>query len=602
MNTVELLEEHFRDYSAAVAQSRVLIDVRDGLKPSLRQILYANYTDKYVGFKKKGKFLKLIGSASRFAWHGDASTYNTMIRAAKPYAMRYPLYGAQGSVGTMIDAENHGAPRYVEGYINDLGARLFGDLNKNVIEEWRDNYDHTEQYPSVLPSIGYWNLCNGTFGIGVGIASSVPTFNLVEMNEALISLLFSKKFDIPLPDFPTGGRIINADQVREALEAGRGPSCKIQAKLEYNAEEHLIRVVELPYATYTNTICRELEELMADPESEIDTFIDITEAKPNIRIKLKKDANPTVAIQTLYSKTSLQNTVGINLQMLKDGKRPQLFTLREAMGEFLKHQKEVLVRALQFDKEKLEHRVQILDAYILVSASIEEAVELIKKSANRAEAKTKLMAGFELNEVQAEAVLKLTLARLTSLEVEKFKQEREEILQELERIINVLSSTNLQNEEIARRLRDVANTFGDPRRTILSNIEEDKTRLYYFNDRGQMGLSVPKTGSLLATYPAEEEYLAVTRKGVVLRTREQPKRLKKVFNIDSDDKILAIFLDNENHFLSFVNNEKKFRCISIKTLNPYKTTLTLSNLKEVYITTKRTTKATYKTDIKEYTP
>ena len=204
-NTNQIIENYFGGYAAAVAQSRALVSVEDGLKPSMRMAMYANYTDKWIYPKKTGKFIKIVGSASRFCWHGDSSTYGMLIRAAKPFAMRYPLYEAQGSVGTLMDADSHAAPRYVEGRISELGTLFFKNIDKEVVTDWRENYDNTEYYPGLLPSLGFWNICNGTSGIGTGLASSVPQFNIKDMNTALIDMLWGREFKIPLPDFATGG-------------------------------------------------------------------------------------------------------------------------------------------------------------------------------------------------------------------------------------------------------------------------------------------------------------------------------------------------------------------------------------------------------------
>ena len=593
--TNSLIGEYFSGYAASVAQSRALISVEDGLKPSLRQALYANYTDKYVGAKKKAKFLKLIGSASRFCWHGDSSTYGMMIRAAKPFAMRYPLYGAQGSFGTLMDADNHAAQRYVEGYISDLGATLFNHIDESTITDWRDNYDNTEQYPGLLPSTGFWNLCNGTMGIGVGLASSIPQFNLREMNNALIKIIEGGTPNIPMPDFATGATLLNATEVRESLLKGQGVSCKLRAKMIYDEKTRTFTVIEIPYATYTNTICKELEALVEDDANGIDTFIDVTGTNPNIQIKLTKFADPSMVMQILYAKTSLQNTYGINLTMLEDGRYPRVFGLLEAMKAHVNHEFTVYSRSFEYQLIQIQERLHLLAGYILACAHIEEIVDLIKNSKDRNDAKIRLTENFELSLIQADAVLKLTLSRIAALEVQKFITERTELEKEAERIQQILDSEYLLGQEVIKGLRAVITKHGDARRTELLNVEEELSdKLYYFTNDGKVSLTPPKTGSIITTLPAGASYLCVTHKGIVYRMTEQPKRQKQVFKLEEDDRILKVFIDDPNKFLTFIDEEKHFRCKEVSSLNKIKTTLPLSNLKEIYYTSERTTKSNYK--------
>ena len=306
-NIESVMHNSMIPYAEHVILERALPRVEDGLKPSMRMALYANFTDKWVYPKKTGKFLKIIGSASRFCWHGDAATYGMLIRAAKPYALRYPLYEAQGSVGTLMDPESHGAPRYVEGRISELGLNFFTNLEKGTIAEWRENYDNTEMYPSLLPSLGFWNICNGTSGIGTGLASSIPQFNIKEMNSALIDMLWDREYKIPLPDFATGGILLNSAEVEKSLLNGTGAACKLRARIIYNDKERKFIVKELPYATYTNTICKELEELVADENNGIEKFIDATGENPDIEISLNKKGKPEEVLTLLFAKTSLSN-------------------------------------------------------------------------------------------------------------------------------------------------------------------------------------------------------------------------------------------------------------------------------------------------------
>lgn len=594
-DTRKIIENYFEGYAAAVAQSRALVSVEDGLKPSMRMAMYANYTDDWVYPKKTGKFIKIIGSASRFCWHGDASTYGMLIRAAKPFAMRYPLYEAQGSVGTLMDSDNHAAPRYVEGRISQLGKLFFKYIDKDTVEAWRDNYDNTERHPGLLPSLGFWNICNGTSGIGTGLASSIPQFNIREMNTALIDMLWSRAFKLPLPDFATGGILLNSSEVEKSLYEGTGAACKLRAKIVYDDKTRVFTVKELPYATYTNTICKELEALTADEESGIEYYNDATGVSPDIEIHIAKKAKPEEVLSLLFSKTSLQNTYGINLTMLENGRYPKVFTLPEAMRAHLDHEIKMYTRAFEYDKKKAEDRIHILDGYILACADIDEVIRVIKTSSTKEEAATNLTKSFALDMVQANAILKLTLARIASLEVEKFVNERNNLLKEVERIVAILSDNKLLYKEVEAGLREVMNKFGDARRTELLNIvDSDNEKVLYFTASGKAYLNPPKNEVAISTIICGLPYLCVTRKGMVYRNNEIPKRAKCVFKIDEDDEILAVYPDDESAYLVLVDDEKHFRCKEISSLNKVKTTLSLSNIVYTAFSKERLTKANYK--------
>ena len=594
-NTNKIIENYFGGYAAAVAQSRALVSVEDGLKPSMRMAMYANYTGKWVYPKKTGKFIKIVGSASRFCWHGDASTYGMLIRAAKPFAMRYPLYDAQGSVGTLMDADSHAAPRYVEGRISELGTLFFKNIDKEVVSDWRENYDNTEYYPGLLPSLGFWNICNGTSGIGTGLASSVPQFNIKDMNTALINMLWGREFEIPLPDFATGGILLNSSEVEKSLREGSGAACKIRARIVYNEKERTFIVKELPYATYTNTICKELESLINEENSGIESFNDATGMKPEIEIHISKKAQPEEVLSLLFAKTSLQNTFSINLTMLENGRRPRLYTLPEAMRAHLDHEILIYTRAFEYDKKKAEERIHILDGYILACADIDEVIHVIKTSKTKEEAAINLTKTFNLDVIQAYAILKLTLARIAALEVEKFVREREELLKEVERIIAILLDSSLLFREIESGLQAVITKFGDKRRTELLDVVESETdKMLFFTPTGKAYLNMPKNETVVSTLTCGIPYFCVTRNGVVYRNTDIPKRAKQVFKIDDGDEILAVFPDDETKFLVFLDDEKHFRCKEVSTFNKIKTNLSLTNLTFVACLSQRATKTNYK--------
>lgn len=588
----QLIENSFLTYAQGIAQSRALIDVRDGLKPSLRSVLYANYDDGYTSAKKKRKFLTLMGSATRFYWHGDMSLYPMMIRQAKPFVTRYPLYNAQGSYGTLISSKSESAQRYVEGYLSELGNHLFVGLNENAIDTWVDNYDETDQYPFVLPSLGWWPLINGTMGIAVGIASSIPAFNLKEMNEALVNSLWGRPFNIPLPDFPTGATIINKEEVKESLKNGTGKSAKIRATIEYSAEEGCLVVSELPYATYTNTICEELDVLVE--EEKIDRYIDLTGIDPLIKIYIHKHSQPAQVINLLYKETSLENHYSINLTMLKDGKYPQVFTLPEAMQEHLKHEFKCYTNIYKYKLDVALKRLHILEGYLIVIANIEEVVKTIKSCASAAVAKTVLTEKFELTLTQAEAVLKLTLSRIAALEVEKIIKEKEQVEKDIEKFTHILSDEKEIKKIIEKGLREVMNKYGDARRTKLLDLEdEENTRLLYFTPSGKVFLTKPRTETPINIITAGTPYMAVTRKGIAYRSDEVPQRGKKIFTLDKGDSLLTVQPAHEEDYLIIYSQDKSFRCLKISAMNKTRTKLSLDNIVDAFTSPEKMTKAEY---------
>ena len=327
-----IIEESFKQYAGAVIQSRALVDSRDCLKPSARQIFYCLYTDKFIHSKPFNKTLKAIGSAFRMYIHGDSSAEGIIMRAGQPFAMRYPLVDVEGSFGNIQESGNWSAPRYTGARLSELSNYLFNNIDKDTITNWRDNYDDTEQYPTILPSMGFYNLVNGTSGIGVGLASSIPQFNITELNNALIHLLWhpDASFDelYCAPDFATGGLLLNESEVKESLKKGTGKACKLRAVVEYDNAERCFTVTEIPYSVYTNTICEQLEKIIESDENPgIDRFNDLSKQTPNFKIYLTKTARPNKVLTYLYKNTSLQYHYGINMTMLENGHYPTLILL-----------------------------------------------------------------------------------------------------------------------------------------------------------------------------------------------------------------------------------------------------------------------------------
>lgn len=479
-NLTPIIEQSFTQYAGAVLQSRALVDVRDCLKPSARQIFYSMWRNKYIHSKPYEKTNAPMGDAMKdFYIHGNASCVGIMMRAAQDFSMRVPLCEVQGNCGTLISSGNWASERYTSTRLAEIADYLFANIDKETIDEWRDNYADNLQYPAVLPSKGYYNLVNGSSGIAVGMSASLPAFNLREMNEMLIRLLenpdLSAKEAVILPDFPTGAILLNRDEVIESLINGRGKACKLRSVVSFDVKERCLIVSEIPYGTYTNTICGQLSEILESDENPgIERFNDLTGKTALIKIYLTKTANPDKVLKYLYKNTSLQSYYSINMTMLDKGKYPKVFSLKEAMMEFLDHQKDVYTRGFQFDLKKIIDRLSIIDGLIRAYNQIEEVIQTIKKSADSKSASVALQKLLSINERQAKAILDLKLARLSHLDIDKLLKEQSELEVEKARIEAILADESLLKKEIEKGLREVMDKFGDDRRTQILNLSADE--------------------------------------------------------------------------------------------------------------------------------
>ena len=479
-NLKSIINESFTQYAGAVLQSRALVDVRDCLKPSARQIFYCMDKYKYTSDKPYSASTAPVAEAMKhFYIHGDSSCLGIIMRAAQPFAMRYPLVDVHGNVGNLMSSGNWAAPRYTKSRLSKMSKSLFADIDKDTISEWRDNFAEDEQYPAVLPSKGFYNIVNGTSGIGIGMASSIPQFNIKDVNEALIKLLWDPTTPFEdiycAPDFATGAILLNEEQVKESLKNGTGFACKLRAVIEYDTKERCLVATEIPYGVYTNTICGELEAILNDEDNPgIDRFNDLTGKTPLIKIYLTKNANVDRVIKYLYKNTSLQSHYGINMTMLEDGRYPRVFGWKETLLQHLKHEELVYRRGFEFDLAKINKRIHILDGLLIALANIEEVVAIIKGSTSTAAAREKLQEKFLLSDAQAKAILEMKLSRLASLEVKKLENERADLLLEKEKIEAILNNKELLYKEIETGLRAIATKYGDARRTKVMNIEGEE--------------------------------------------------------------------------------------------------------------------------------
>ena len=473
-------EEAFLKYAASVAQERAIPDVRDMLKIGLRQGLYAQYTNKLTHKDKFQKAQKSVAAAMTQSYvHGDVAMYDALIRAARPWSTHYPLEDVQGSYGNPSSPDSHAAARYVEMRASEVSDFLFDGLKKNAIKEWYWNYDDSEQIPSVFPSIGYWNIVNGCSGIAVAMATSVPQFNIKEVNNALIKLIKDPTVSFDeiycAPDFATGGTITNGNEVKESLKIGKGKSVRLRAKLTYNPSENMIQATELPYSVFTNTVIDQLAQLTQDdPDYGIDKVIDHTKRTADIRIYLSKSVNPTKMIAKLYHDTSLENHFTINMVLLDKGRFPKVFGWREACDAYIEHIRECKRNIIQFELDKALARENIIEGLLLAIANIDDIVAIIKGSDNPADAAKALIAKYKFNKEQVEAILAMKLSSLCRLDGVKLNDELAEKRSFIADCRYLLSEPTALDAKLIEILESVAKRFGDNRRTQITNVLGDE--------------------------------------------------------------------------------------------------------------------------------
>lgn len=545
----QAIEQAFLEYGASVAQERSVPDVRDGLKIGLRQGLYSQYHSKLTHSYKFQKAQKSVAAAMSLCYvHGDAAMYDTFIRAAKPWAFRYPLEEAQGAYGSPAAPDDHSAARYVEMRSSELADYLFAGLKKNAVKEWYNNYDDTEKIPTVLCPIGFWPLINGCQGIAVSFSTSSPQFNLREVNAALEKLILNPEADFNTiycaPDFATGGTIVNAQEVRESIRNGTGKACRIRAKLEYIKKENCIKATELPFGVYTNTIISQLAELTENDENYgIARVIDHTKKSADIRIYLMKDVNPATIMRKLYADTSLESSFAINQIFLDKGRYPRVFGWREACLAYIDHMNECKRRELQFDMDALIRRNHILDGLKIALANIDDVVHMIRHSENAMVAKEALMNTYGLDEEQAKAILDMKLQRLANLEAIKINTEYNDNAVEIDRLGNILGSQTEINKLLIEALHEVATKFGDARRTQLMNLSEQVEEI----EEEEVILSVTNNTSIKVVKRGVKDSIKTTNLSTVAFVTNEGKFYKiPVSNIieAGNAKISALIKDD----------------------------------------------------------
>lgn len=471
------LKKSFISYAMAVNVSRAIPDVRDGLKPVHRRILYSMGELNLFNDKPYRKSARIVGEVmGKYHPHGDSSVYDALVRLAQDFSIGCPLVDGHGNFGS-VDGDSPAAMRYTEARLSKIAGLMLEDIDKNTVDFY-PNFDDTLMQPSVLPSKFPNLLVNGADGIAVGMATNIPPHNLAEVISGVQALIANPDIEIddliriiPAPDFPTGGIIMGRAAIKHAYKTGRG-GIVVRGKAEIEETEsgrHRIIVTELPYQVNKARLIIQMADLVKNKK--IEGIADIKEESDRdgmrIVIDLKRDANPQVVLNMLYKHTQLQVSDGIIFLALVDG-TPRILNLKEMLYYYLEHQKEVLTRKTQFDLGKALEREHIVKGLVIALANIDEVVQIIKTSSDKQDAVAKLMENFELSDKQANAILEMKLARLTSLEVAKLKEELDELEALIADLNDILAKPQRVLQIINDYLENVKNQFGTPRKTEIS--------------------------------------------------------------------------------------------------------------------------------------
>ena len=474
VNISEQMQQAYIDYSMSVIVGRALPDARDGLKPSNRRVLYAMREIGLLHNRPYSKCAKVVGEVlGKYHPHGDASVYDTLVRMAQDFAMRYPLIDGQGNFGS-IDGDPAAAYRYTECRLEEIAEELLKDLDKDTVD-FQPNFDEKEHEPVVLPAAFPNLLANGSTGIAVGMATNIPPHNLTEIIDATCALIDDAEMDvkdvaklIKGADFPTGGLICGKQGIKDYLLTGRG-SLKMRGRVgveEVKGGKERIIVSEIPYNVNKATLIENIARLVNDKK--LDDISDIRDEsnKEGMRvvIELKRDAIPKVVINNLYKHTQLEDTFGVIMLAIDHG-RPRVMNIKQMIECYIAHRKEVVTRRTRYELKKAEERAHILEGYRIALDNIDAVVKIIKEADDREQAKTKLMAKFKLSEIQANAILDLRLYQLTGLERDKIEEEYAELIKRIAYLESLLASEKKLMGVVKQELLDIKEKYGDARRT-----------------------------------------------------------------------------------------------------------------------------------------
>ena len=556
-NIVDEIEKSFLDYSMSVIVARAIPDLRDGLKPVHRRILYSMYESGYTPDKQYKKCARVVGDVmGKYHPHGDASIYEALVRMAQDFSYRYMLIDGHGNFGNM-DGDGAAAYRYTESRLAKISLELLRDINKNTVD-FDLNFDESLEEPQVLPSRFPNILVNGTMGIAVGMATNIPPHNLGEVIDGCVAYIDNPDIDtdglmqyIKGPDFPTGAIILGNSGIKKAYETGKGTiTIRAKAEIEEEGNKHRIVITEIPYGVNTLELKKRIGELVRDKILDgIADYHEETNLENGIKIviTLKKDANGSVVLNNLYKHTQLQTTFGINLLML-DNRTPKTLGLKSIISKYIDFQREVIIRRTRFELDKAEKRVHILEGYKIALDNIDEVIRIIKESKADSEAKEKLMSKFGFSEIQTDNILELKLRRLTGLEREKIEEELNALHIEIDRLRGILADDNKVLAIIKEEMLEIKDKYGDERRTKI-----DMTAVDFIEDE-----------SLI---PEENILVVLTHNGYIKRTTSDTFKsqnrggvgIKGMSTNDEDFVEHMINLSTHDYVLFFTNKGKVYR-------------------------------------------
>ena len=481
INLSNCMQDSFLSYAMSVIVARALPDVRDGLKPVQRRILYTMAELGVFSDKPYKKSARIVGDVmGKYHPHGDSAIYEAMVRMAQDFSYRYPLVEGHGNFGS-IDGDGAAHMRYTEARLSKIANEMLKDLGKNTVD-FMDNYDGSEQEPVVLPAKFPNILVNGASGIAVGMATSIPTHNLTEVINATLALIENPDITIdqlmdhiPAPDFPTGGSVMGLSNIKQAYETGMGTvTCRAKVEIvELSNGKKEILVREIPYQVNKTRLIERIAELAKDKiiEGITDLRDESSRKGMKIVIEIRRDANANVILNNLYRFTQLQTTYSVNMIALDHG-QPKCLNLKQILEAYVKHQIEVVTRRTEFDLEKAKNRLHIVEGLLIALADIDEVVATIKASKSTEEAVNQLITKFILTEIQAKAILDMKLQRLTGLEIEKLQQEAKELHELVEYLMSILSSHEKLMSIIVEELTEVQRRFGSERKTQIDLTED----------------------------------------------------------------------------------------------------------------------------------
>lgn len=609
INIEDEMKSAYIDYSMSVIVSRALPDVRDGLKPVHRRVLYGMQDLGVYSNRPYKKSARIVGEVlGKYHPHGDTSVYDTMVRMAQDWSLRYPMVDGQGNFGS-IDGDNPAAMRYTEARLRKIAEEMLTDLDKDTVD-FRPNFDDSLQEPTVLPAKIPSLLANGASGIAVGMATNMPPHNLTEIINGTIAYIDNRDVTIEelmqhvkAPDFPTGGTIYGIEGVKSAFETGRGRIVmRGRARIEeMKSGREMIIVDEIPYQVNKADMIKKTADLVNEKRIEGISEIRDESDRKGMRIvyELKRDSIPNVVLNKLYKYTQLQTSFSVNNICLVKGK-PQLLNLKELISNYVEHRHEVVVRRTQYELRKAEERAHVLEGLIIAVDNIDEVIKLIRASANPEEARNGLMEKFELSEIQARAILDMRLQKLTGLEIDKLRAEYDELMQTIARLKEILENEDIRMGIIKDELIEMRDKYGDERRSQIEYSSADlsiedmipnervvvtishagyikRTKLAEYKTQARGGVGSKGTSTrnedfleYLFTANNHDWLLIFTQNGKCfwMRIFEIPEGTKQskgraiqnLINIEQDDKILAFIPVQDLKDEEYVNNNNVILC------------------------------------------